>query len=124
MNSVIPAPAPEQSTRTHVHEVLRLLETAHGLTARYCKRDTRVITIVADAAARRFADSDPATRVLRYPDGLTVYSVDVAGGWTVRFNQFEAPSPIPPAALSLSELEAAADDARVVTGDDGLDHYL
>ena len=27
-------------------------------------------------------------------------------------------------ALSLSELEAAIDDARVVTGDDGLDHYL
>ena len=125
-----------------MHEVLKLLETAHGLTARYCKRDTRVITIVADAAARRFADSAPATRVTRYHNGLTVYRVDVAGGWTVQFNQFDAPPP-PPAALSLSELEAAMQAApcgdafdalvvewtarllaRVVTGDDGLDHYL
>ena len=54
--------------------------------------------------------------------------------------QSTAPTPLPPAkpippakvnggnvdtdALSLSELEAAIDDARVVTGDDGLDHYL
>ena len=114
-----PAPAPAPApTRTYVHEVLGLLETAHGLTARYCKRDTRVITIVADAAARRFADSNPATRVFRYPDGRTVYSVDVAGGWTVRFDQFEAP--LPPAALAAPY----GDDARVVTGDDGLDHYL
>ena len=29
-----------------------------------------------------------------------------------------------PAALSLAALEAAVDDVRVVTGDDGLDHYL
>ena len=151
MNIVTPAPAPAP-TRTPMHEVLGLLETAHGLTARYGKRDTRVITIVADAAARRFADSDPATHVMRYPDGRTVYSVDVAGGWTVRFDQFDAPlppaaqpSPIDIDALSLSELEAAmlaapygdafdvlaaalaapcGDDARVVTGDDGLDHYL
>ena len=148
MTSTTPTPAPAP-TRTHVHEVLWLLETAHGLTARYCKRDTRVITIVADAAARRFADSNPTTRVFRYPNGRTVYSVDVAGDWVVRFDQFEAPaaqpSPIDIDALSLSELEAAmlaapcgdqfdalvaalaapcGDDARVVTGDDGLDHYL
>ena len=32
--------------------------------------------------------------------------------------------PVVPAALSLAALEAAVDDARVVTGDDGLDHYL
>ena len=129
-----PAPAPAPApTRTHVHEVLRLLKTAHGLTARYFKRDTRVITIVADAAARRFADSDPTTRVACYPNGCTVYSVDVVGEWTVRFAQFTPaaqPSPIDIDALSLSELEAAmlaapyGDDARVVTGDDGLDHYL
>ena len=143
------------SLTTPVHAVLGLLETAHGLTARYCKRDTRVITVVADAAARRFADSDPATQVACYPNGRTVYSVAVAGGWIVRFDAFDAPlppaQPIPPAkvnidsvdALSLSELEAAmlaapcgdAFDvlvsswtarllARVVTGDDGLDHYL
>ena len=118
-------PATPAPARTHVHEVLVLLETAHGLTARYCKRDTRVITIVADAAARRFADSDPTTRVACYPDGCTVYSVDVAGGWTVRFAQFTPAQPSPPAALSLSELAAPyGDDARVVTGDDGLDHYL
>ena len=140
---------------TPAHEVSGLLETVHGLTVRYYKRDTRVITITADAAARRFADnSNPALLrvVARYPNGRTVYSVDVVGvvgGWTVQFDQFDdapappAAQPIPPAkvtALSLSELEAApcgddgrlaweaalvaADDARVVTGDDGLDHYL
>ena len=30
----------------------------------------------------------------------------------------------PAAALTQAALEAAVDDARVVTGDDGLDHYL
>ena len=140
---------PARQGRTPMHEVSGLLETVHGLTIRYGKRDTRVITIVADAAARRFADSNPTTRVACYPKGRTVYNVDVVGGWTVCFDQFDAP-PLPPAAqpvtpapapaLSLSELEAApcvddgrlaweaalvaADDARVVTGDDGLDHYL
>ena len=112
-----PAPAPTR-TRTYAHEVSGMLETAHGLTVRYYKRDTRVVTIVADAAARRFADSDPTTSVMRYPDGRTVYSVDVVGGWTVRFYQFEAP--LPPAELAAPY----GDDARVVTGDDGLDHYL
>ena len=134
-----------------IHEVTGLLEAVHGLTVRYYKRGTRVITIVADDAARRFADSDPATQVACYHDGRTVYSVAV-GGWTVRFDQFDALQP--PAkvtidngdvdTMSLSELEAAmvaapygdefdvlvaalkaaALDARVVTGDDGLDHYL
>ena len=142
-----------QATRP-IHEVTGLLEFQHGLTVKYYKRDyPRVITIVADDAARRFADSDPATQVACYPNGRTVYSVAVSG-WTVRFVQLDAP--LPPAepipvvdvsgnvdALSLSELEAAmlaapygdAFDvlvaewtarllARVVTGDDGLDHYL
>ena len=155
-----------------IHQVTGLLEAVHGLTVRYYKRDyPRVIVIVADDAARQFADSDPATQIACYPNGLTVYSVAV-GGWTVRFDRFNAP--LPPAkplpvvdiakvtgggngeldAMSLSELEAAmyaapygdaftelvaewqgrleweaalkaaADDARVVTGDDGLDHYL
>ena len=150
-----------QATRPlPIHEVTGLLEAQHGLTVKYYKRDyPRVITIVADDAARRFADSDPATQVARYPNGRTVYSVAV-GGWTVQFVQLDAPlppaeplPPIPPAkvdvaTLSLSELEAAMlaapcgevfdfffdawqerlellkDDARVVTGDDGLDHYL
>ena len=143
-----------------IHEVTGLLEAQHGLTVKYYKRDyPRVITIVADDAARRFADSDPATQVACYPNGRTVYSVAV-GGWSVQFVQLDAPlppaeplPPIPPAkvdvaTLSLSELEAAMlaapcgevfdfffdawqerlellkDDARVVTGDDGLDHYL
>ena len=148
--------------RLPVHEVTGLLESVHGLTVRYYKRDTCVITVVADDAACRFADSDPATQVACYPDGRTVYTVAVCG-WTVRFEQFGAP--LPPAkpipvgdvsvvsgdvdALSLSELEAAmlvapygevftalaaewqrrliagvVYGARVVTGDDGLDHYL
>ena len=148
-----------------IHEVTGLLEAQHGLTVKYYKRDyPRVITIVADDAARLFADSDPATQVACYPNGRTVYSVAV-GGWAVQFAQLDAPlqspaeplpplPPIPPAkvnggnggnvdALSLSELEAAmlaapyGDEfdvlvaewtarglARVVTGDDGLDHYL
>lgn len=146
-----------------IHEVTGLLEFQHGLTVKYYKRDyPRVITIVADDAARLFADSDPATEVTCYPNGRTVYSVAV-GGWAVQFVQLDAPlppaepippiPPIPPAkvdigkvdvdSMSLSELEAAmlaapygdAFDglaaewtarglARVVTGDDGLDHYL
>ena len=156
-----------QATRPlPIHEVTGLLEAVHGLTVKYYKRDTRIITIVADDAARLFADSDPATQVACYPNGRTVYSVAV-GGWTVRFDQIDAPlppaEPLPPASpttspaarqpsppakvyvdtMSLSELEAAmlaapygdAFDvlvaewtarllARVVTGDDGLDHYL
>ena len=152
----------ESATQVHevlpIHEVTGLLEAQHGLTVKYYKRDyPRVITIVADDAARQFADSDPATQVACYPNGRTVYSVEV-GGWNVQFVQLNAP--LPPAeplpvvdiakgnidnvdALSLSELEAAmlaapygdAFDvlvaewtacllARVVTGDDGLDHYL
>ena len=143
-----------------IHEVTGLLEAQHGLTVKYYKRDyPRVITIVADDAARLFADSDPATQVACYPNGRTVYSVEV-GGWTVQFVQLDAPlppaKPLPPVDLakvnggnvdvdtmSLSELEAAmlaapyGDEfdvlvaewtarglARVVTGDDGLDHYL
>ena len=141
-----------------IHEVTGLLEFQHGLTVKYYKRDyPRVITIVADDAARQFADSDPATQVACYPNGRTVYTVEV-GGWNVQFVQLDAPlppaKPLPPAnvnggnngeldAMSLSELEAAmlaapygdAFDglvaewtarglARVVTGDDGLDHYL
>ena len=138
-----------------IHEVTGLLEAQHGLTVKYYKRDyPRVITIVADDAARQFADSDPATQVACYPNGRTVYSVAISG-WNVQFVQLDAPlppaEPLPPAkgnidnvdALSLSELEAAmlaapygdAFDvlvaewparglARVVTGDDGLDHYL
>ena len=157
-----------------IHQVTGLLEFQHGLTVKYYKRDyPRVITIVADDAARLFADSDPATQVACYPDGRTVYSVAVEG-WTVRFVRFDADLPpakvnadlppakvnadLPPAkvnadnvdvdAMSLSELEATMlaapcgdefdfffdawqarlellkDDARVVTGDDGLDHYL
>ena len=145
-----------------IHEVTGLLEAVHGLTVKYYKRDTRVITIVADDAASRFADSDPATQVACYHDGRTVYSVAVEG-WTVRFDQFDALQPpakvngdlakvnggnVDVDAMSLSELEAAMlaapcgdefdfffdawqerlellkDDARVVTGDDGLDHYL
>ena len=149
-----------QATRPlPIHEVTGLLEAQHGLTVKYYKRDyPRVITIVADDAARLFADSDPATQVACYPNGRTVYSVAV-GGWTVQFAQLDAPlppaKPIPPAkvngnidnvdvdTMSLSELEAAmlaapyGDEfdvlvaewtarglARVVTGDDGLDHYL
>ena len=138
-----------------IHEVTGLLEAQHGLTVKYYKRDyPRVITIVADDAARLFADSDPALQVACYPNGRTVYSVEV-GGWNVQFVQLDAPlppaEPLPPAidlggnvdALSLSELEAAMlaapygevfdglvaewtarGLARVVTGDDGLDHYL
>ena len=151
-----------QATRPlPIHEVTGLLEAQHGLTVKYYKRDyPRVITIVADDAARRFADSDPATQVACYPNGRTVYSVMNVGGWTVQFVQLDAPlppaKPIPPAkvnggnggkvdvdTMSLSELEAAmlaapcGDEfdalvaawtarllARVVTGDDGLDHYL
>ena len=141
----VPRPLP-------VHEVTGLLEAQHGLTVKYYKRDyPRVITIVADDAARLFADSDPATSVVCYPNGRMVYSVAV-GGWTVQFVQLNAPlppaQPSPPAkvdvdTMSLSELEAAmratlcGDEfdvlvaestarllARVVTGDDGLDHYL
>ena len=140
-----------------IHEVTGLLEAQHGLTVKYYKRDyPRVITIVADDAARLFADSDPATQVACYPNGRTVYSVAISG-WNVQFVQLDAP--LPPAeplpvvdiakvngsmdSMSLSELEAAmlaapygdAFDglvaewtsrglARVVTGDDGLDHYL
>ena len=104
-----------------IHEVTGLLEAQHGLTVKYYKRDyPRVITIVADDAARLFADSDPATQVACYPNGVTVYSVAV-GGWTVQFVQLDAPlppaPPIPPANvnignvdvdnMSLSELEAA-----------------
>ena len=124
---------------------------------KYYKRDyPRVITIVADDAARLFADSDPATQVACYPNGRTVYRVAVSG-WNVQFVQLDAP--LPPAkplpvvdiakvngsmdSMSLSELEAAMlaapygevfdglvaewtarGLARVVTGDDGLDHYL
>ena len=144
-----------------IHEVTGLLEAQHGLTVKYYKRDyPRVITIVADDAARLFADSDPALQVACYPSGRTVYSVAV-GGWNVQFVQLDAPlppaKPIPPVidigkvnggnvdvdSMSLSELEAAmlaapyGDEfdglvaewtarglARVVTGDDGLDHYL
>ena len=146
-----------------IHEVTGLLEAQHGLTVKYYKRDyPRVITIVADDAARLFADSDPATQVACYPSGRTVYSVAV-GGWNVQFVQLDAPlppaKPIPPVvdigkvngsnngstiyALSMDELEAAMlaapygdafdvlvaawtarQQARVVTGDDGLDHYL
>ena len=149
-----------QATRPlPIHEVTGLLEAQHGLTVKYYKRDyPRVITIVADDAARLFADSDPATQVACYPNGRTVYSVEVSG-WTVRFYQFDAPlqppaEPLPVKVngskvnggvdtMSLSELEAAmlaapyGDEfdglvaewtarglARVVTGDDGLDHYL
>ena len=78
-----------QSTPLPAHEVWGLLEAVHGLTVKYYKRDyTRVITIVADDAARLFADSNPATEVARYPNGRTVYNVAV-GGWTVRFDQSE-----------------------------------
>ena len=153
-----------QATRPlPIHEVTGLLEAQHGLTVKYYKRDyPRVITIVADDAARLFADSDPATQVACYPNGRTVYSVAV-GGWNVQFVQLDAPlppaepiPPIPPAkvngskvdnvdvdTMSFSELEAAMlaalcgnefdvllaewtarGLARVVTGDDGLDHYL
>ena len=138
-----------------IHEVTGLLEAQHGLTVKYYKRDyPRVITIVADAAARLFADSDPATQVACYPNGRTVYSVEVSG-WTVQFVQLNAPlppaEPLPPITpakvdvdtMSMDELEAAMlaapygevfdvlvaewtarGLARVVTGDDGLDHYL
>ena len=140
-----------------IHEVTGLLEFQHGLTVKYYKRDyPRVITIVADDAARQFADSEPATQVACYPNGRTVYTVEV-GGWNVQFVQLGAPlppaEPLPPANvtggngeldnMSLSELEAAMlaapygdvfdglvaewtarGLARVVTGDDGLDHYL
>ena len=149
-----------QATRPlPIHEVTGLLEAQHGLTVKYYKRDyPRVITIVADDAARLFADSDPATQVACYPNGRTVYSVAVSG-WTVQFVQLDAPlppaEPLPPAngqvngskvnadSMSFSELEAAMlaapygevfdvlvaewtarGLARVVTGDDGLDHYL
>ena len=72
-----------------IHEVTGLLEAQHGLTVKYYKRDyPRVITIVADAAARLFADSDPATQVACYPNGVTVYSVNVSG-WTVQFVQLD-----------------------------------
>ena len=70
-----------------VHEVTGLLEAQHGLTVKYYKRDyPRVITIVADDAARLFADSDPATQVACYPNGGVVYSVEVSG-WIVQFVQ-------------------------------------
>ena len=77
-----------QATRPlPIHEVTGLLEFQHGLTVKYYKRDyPRVITIVADDAARLFADSDPATQVACYPNGRTVYSVAV-GGWAVQFVQ-------------------------------------
>ena len=133
-----------------IHEVTGLLEAQHGLTVKYYKRDyPRVITIVADAAARLFADSDPATQVACYPNGVTVYRVAVCG-WTVQFVQLNAPlppaeplPPLPPAkvdvdTMSMDELEAAMlaapygevfdvlvaewtarGLARVVTGDDG-----
>ena len=72
-----------------IHEVTGLLEAQHGLTVKYYKRDyPRVITIVADDAARLFADSYPATQVACYPNGVTVYSVAV-GGWTVQFVQLD-----------------------------------
>ena len=72
-----------------IHEVTGLLEAQHGLTVKYYKRDyPRVITIVADDAARQFADSDPATQVACYPNGRTVYRVAV-GGWTVQFVQLD-----------------------------------
>ena len=74
-----------------IREVTGLLEAQHGLTVKYYKRDyPRVIVIVADDAARLFADSDPATSVACYPNGCTVYSVAV-GGWTVQFVQLDAP---------------------------------
>ena len=87
-----------QATRPlPIHEVTGLLEAQHGLTVKYYKRDyPRVITIVADDAARLFADSDPATQVACYPNGRTVYSVEVSG-WTVQFVQLD---PIPAAKVS------------------------
>ena len=76
-----------------IHQVTGLLEAVHGLTVRYYKRDyPRVIAIVADDAARLFADSEPATSVTCYTNGRTVYSVNV-GGWAVRFDQFDALQP-------------------------------
>ena len=79
-----------------IREVTGLLEAQHGLTVKYYKRDyPRVIVIVADDAARLFADSDPATSVACYPNGCTVYSVAV-GGWTVQFVQLDAPLPPAP----------------------------
>ena len=111
-----------------IHQVSGLLEAVHGLTVRYYKRDyPRVIAIVADDAARIFADSDPAKKVACYPNGRKVYSVEVEG-WTVRFDQFDPPlppaKPLPVvdigkvngnngelAALSMLELEAAIFDA-------------
>ena len=121
-----------------IHEVTGLLESQHGITVKYYKRDyPRVITIVADDAARLFADSDPATRVACYPNGRTVYSVAV-GGWNVQFVQLDAP--LPPAALTPTrpahplDLETALlttpygdEFAALVAAyycDDGLDHYL
>ena len=79
-----------QATRPlPIHEVTGLLEAQHGLTVKYYKRDyPRVITIVADDAARLFADSDPATQVACYPNGVTVYSVAVCG-WNVQFVQLD-----------------------------------
>ena len=116
---------PQVTQVTPIHQVTGLLEAVHGLTVRYYKRDyPRVIAIVADDAAREFADSDPATQVACYPNGRTVYSVEV-GGWTVRFDQFystQPPAKLLPVvdiakvdggnngeldAMSLSELEAA-----------------
>ena len=154
---VVAAQAPQATRPLPIHEVTGLLEFQHGLTVKYYKRDyPRVITIVADDAARLFADSDPATQVACYPNGRTVYSVEVSG-WNVQFVQLDAPrppaEPLPPAkvnggkvavdTMSMDELEAAmlaapyGDEfdayvaewtarglARVVTGDDGLDHYL
>ena len=76
-----------------IHQVTGMLESVHGLTVRYYKRDyPRVIVIVADDAAREFADSEPATQVVCYPNGRTVYSVEV-GGWIVRFDQFDSTQP-------------------------------
>ena len=74
-----------------IHEVTGLLECQHGLVVKYYKRDyPRVIAIVADDAARLFADSDPATQVACYPNGRTVYSVAISG-WNVQFVQLDAP---------------------------------
>ena len=84
----VPRPLP-------IHEVTGLLEFHHGLTVKYYKRDyPRVITIVADDAARLFADSEHTTQVACYPNGRTVYSVAVSG-WNVQFVQLD--TPLPPA---------------------------
>ena len=85
---------PAQPPALPIHEVTGLLESQHGLTVKYYKRDyPRVIAIVADDAARLFADSDPATRVACYPNGRTVYNVAV-GGWNVQFVQLPPAAPL------------------------------